>query len=80
MPDILTYIGYVFFLPSCLVGPVFQFRDFEDYINRKGDYDNIPNTLKPALDELGVFVVSLVIYVGTMTFNLWDTVRPQFAN
>lgn len=23
LPDYLTYIGYVFFLPSCLVGPVF---------------------------------------------------------
>lgn len=49
LPDPLTYIGFLFFLPASLVGPCFEFRDFEDYINRKGDYEKIPNTLKPAL-------------------------------
>lgn len=49
LPDYLTYIGYVFFLPACLIGPVFEFRDYEDYLNRKGDYENIPSTIKPAV-------------------------------
>lgn len=37
-PDYLTYMGFVFFLPSALVGPTFEYRDYEDYLNRKGDY------------------------------------------
>lgn len=49
MPDILTYIGYVFFLPACLVGPVYEFKDYYNYLNRKENYANIPNTFMPAM-------------------------------
>ena len=27
-PNYITYLGYVNFLPACLVGPVYEFRDF----------------------------------------------------
>ena len=28
-PNYITYIGYVNFLPACMVGPSFQFKDFD---------------------------------------------------
>lgn len=80
LPDYLTYLGYVFFLPACLIGPVFEFRDFEDYLNQKGDYEKIPSTIRPALLEFRTFIISLAIYVGTMYFDLWHTVKPEFAD
>ena len=39
-------MGCVNFLPACLVGPVYEYRDFEDYLNRVGDYTQIPSPLK----------------------------------
>ncbi len=33
-PNYLTYLGYVNFLPACLVGPVYEYADFDRYLNR----------------------------------------------
>lgn len=49
-PSYITYLGYVNFLPACLVGPVYEYIDFEHYLNRTGDYANIPSTL-PAIGK-----------------------------
>ena len=45
MPNYITYIGYVNFLPACLIGPVYEYRDYEDYLNRVQDYVHIPSPL-----------------------------------
>jgi len=45
-PNYYTYLGYVNFLPACLIGPVYEYRDYEDYLNRVGDYANIPSPIK----------------------------------
>lgn len=34
-------MGYVLFIPSCLVGPVFEFKDFQSYLYRTGIYKDI---------------------------------------
>lgn len=75
LPDFLTYVGFMFFLPASLVGPCFEFRDFDDYINRKGDYEKTPSTLKAVLYEFRTFIISLAIYIGTMHFDIWETVK-----
>lgn len=41
LPSFLHYLGYVQFIPSCLVGPVFEFRDFHDFVHRSGVFQNI---------------------------------------
>lgn len=45
-PSYLSYMGYVNFTPACLVGPVFEYSDYDNYLNRKGDYKSIPNPIK----------------------------------
>lgn len=69
-PEYLTYIGYVFFLPACLVGPVYQYTDFEDYLNRRNDYASIPNTILASIKEFGIFVISIALYLGSSHFNI----------
>lgn len=44
-PNYLTYLGYVNFLPACMVGPSYEYVDFDNYLHRRGDYASIPNTL-----------------------------------
>jgi lysophospholipid acyltransferase len=35
LPALKYFIGYVFFLPATLVGPVFEFKDYQNYLFRK---------------------------------------------
>lgn len=44
-PSYLTYLGYVNFLPACFVGPCFEYADYDNYLHRRGDYIEIPNTV-----------------------------------
>jgi hypothetical protein len=37
----LEYVGFVQFIPSCLVGPVFEFTDFQAYVQRKGIFEDV---------------------------------------
>lgn len=36
-------------MPSCICGPFFEFKDFEDWIELKGSYSNLPPTLWPGI-------------------------------
>lgn len=71
-------MGYVNFLPACLVGPVYEYADFDNYLHRRGDYVSIPSTLSAMLREGGVFLLSLGIYFGTAYFHIDRTVTEEF--
>jgi lysophospholipid acyltransferase len=77
-PNYLTYLGYVNFLPACLVGPVYEYADFDNYLNRRADYASIPSTIPAVFKELGVFFFSLVCYFGLAHFNIDRVVQPEF--
>ena len=38
MPNILEYFSYIYFIPSCVVGPFFEYKDYENFMYKKGDY------------------------------------------
>jgi D-alanyl-lipoteichoic acid acyltransferase DltB (MBOAT superfamily) len=78
-PDILTYCAYVTFLPACLIGPVYEYKDFEDYFKRKGDYTNIPNPLKSMIKESGIFLISLVVFITAETYEIEHILTEEFA-
>lgn len=69
-PNYLTYLGFVNFLPACLVGPSYEYTDFDNYLHRRGDYVSIPNTLIAMVKEFGVFLLALGLYFATAYFNL----------
>lgn len=41
LPSYAEYLGYVMFIPSCLVGPVFEFNGYQHYLYRTGIYKDI---------------------------------------
>ena len=50
LPPYAEYLGYVMFIPSCLVGPVFEFNDYQQYIYKAGIYKDItPGFTMPAI-------------------------------
>ena len=71
---LLTYIGYVSFLPASLVGPVFEYSDYENYLNRTENYKNLPNTFKAMVKEGKIFVLCLLSYIATMKISISETV------
>jgi hypothetical protein len=77
-PNYITYMGYVNFLPACLVGPVYEYADYDNYLHRRGDYASIPNPLSAILREGGVFLLSLVLYFATAHFHIDRVVWPEF--
>ena len=49
MPTVLEIYGYSFFCCGCLCGPFFEFADYKNFIEMKGDYANVPDTIIPSL-------------------------------
>jgi len=38
MPSLFSYCNYIFNLQSSVIGPSFEFKDWDDFINLRGDY------------------------------------------
>ena len=71
-------MGYVNFTPACLVGPVYEYVDYEMYLNREGDYTSIPNTFNPLVKETGIFLFSLGLYFAMAMFPLDYFLSDEF--
>lgn len=55
MPCLLDYLGYMFFCGGCIIGPYYEYKDFDDFINRRDYYGRMKkgSTLVPALIRMG---------------------------
>jgi len=42
-------MSYIFFFPGCVCGPSFDYKDFIDFIDIKGNYEKIPFSVKEFL-------------------------------
>lgn len=45
MPSFLEYSSYIYFYPTCIVGPFIEYMDFINFIDQKGCYSNLKNKL-----------------------------------
>lgn len=41
LPSYAEYLGYAMFIPSCLIGPVFEFNDYQQYLYKTGIYKDV---------------------------------------
>merc|ERR1712159_573773 len=62
-PSILDFLGYVFFYPSTLAGPVFDFNYYLDYIYRRKQYEKIPFKLWPIIEMVLIAFCLMGAYV-----------------
>jgi len=65
LPSFYEYLTYIFFFPCCVCGPSFDYKDFIDFIEEKGNYENVPFSIK----ELAINFLQ-VIYCVVMYFGL----------
>lgn len=66
LPNILEYFSYIYFIPGCVVGPFFEYKDYENFMYNKGDYNcpNKPNRFPIVIKKffLGIlFAIFLII-------------------
>jgi lysophospholipid acyltransferase len=48
-PTLLEFYSYLLSIGSLLSGPCYEFKDYMDYIERRGDWKRIPNPTVPGL-------------------------------
>ena len=46
-PTLLEFYSYLLAIGSLLSGPCYEFKDYMEYINRRGDWRKIPNPIVP---------------------------------
>lgn len=65
MPTLLEVFAYIFYFPSAVVGPSFEFSDFISFVRLEGAYKNIPKNLAfyNAAVELLISFSMMAVYV-----------------
>ncbi len=61
---LLEYFSYIYFYPTCIMGPFIEFADYIDYIRERNDYAKIPDPLKCALSRLSLGFIFCIIYIS----------------
>lgn len=63
MPSFYEFFSYIFFYPSALAGPAFDYCDFDNFMNKTGVYRVIPSTYKETLKKLRNAAVASVMTI-----------------
>jgi len=77
-PSLIEYLSYVFFCCGPIVGPVFEFSDFKNFMELKGNYRTLPRgvkgtaTIMPALTQLGGAFLCLGIHIAAVLLGGFD--------
>ncbi|EPX73246.1 membrane bound O-acyltransferase [Schizosaccharomyces octosporus yFS286] len=89
LPNLFFFLGYVFFFPSVLVGPAFDYVDYEHFITLSMfdtprdpmETQITPHSLKPALGRCWRGVVWLLGFLfGSSLFPLSFLLSSDFAS
>lgn len=81
LPSLLEFLGFLFFTPSFFIGPAVSFKDYLDYTNRIGQFEQIPSTLLPAFKcflESIFFLALFSSYGARITF--WKCLSDEFQS
>jgi lysophospholipid acyltransferase len=80
LPSFMEYMSFIYFYGNTLVGPACEYKDHINFINRQGEYSDIPSTFLGSLGYLLFGFVNLAAVVFfSKTYNSQGTVSPQYA-
>lgn len=83
LPSFFEYCNYVFNIQSSVIGPSFEYKDWDDFLNLRGDFNkmrpfsNYPGAIKRYVEGLLCFVVSSVF---SIYFPYDYVLEPSMAN
>lgn len=79
-PSLLEWIGFIYFLPSFLVGPVLKLDEYQNYARYDTSKD-IPGPIWEQLKILGIksALLGCLTFIGMWKFSLFFTIDPEFS-
>mmetsp|Transcript_38321 Transcript_38321/g.36675 ORF Transcript_38321/g.36675 Transcript_38321/m.36675 type:complete len:202 (+) Transcript_38321:359-964(+) len=79
MPNVLEMFSYTYFCCTCFCGPFYDFADYIKFIEMKGHYHKIPNSIGPTLYNFAKAKMCLVVVMALgPTFYYEHCVTDQF--
>ena len=81
LPNILSYMSYIYFFSGALIGPSFDFIEYRDFIHKRKIYSNIPSSVFQSLKSFlksCVFMVVLVLFASKFPLEYCGT--DDFGN
>jgi hypothetical protein len=82
LPSILEVFSYMYYFPSALMGPSFEFKDYIDYIYLTGDYKDLErkNSMKAGFIELVKAIANIGLNLSLSgIFNMYYCADPDFG-
>jgi hypothetical protein len=62
-----------------MIGPAFEFRDYQKFIAREGPFKNIPSSVIPTLKCVALAIPAMYIFVAySSTLNHYMFAEPDF--
>ncbi|KAL4446431.1 hypothetical protein ABPG74_001172 [Tetrahymena malaccensis] len=81
LPNIFNFFSYINFLGSAIAGPSFDYYEFDNFINLKNGYSNIPHPIMDTFKNLGIGFVYLLITAKILPkFPLKHVITPEYGN
>jgi len=88
LPNLLEYFSYLFSIGNLLSGPCFEAKDYFDYINRRGDWDEskaecrIPSPIVPGLAKFikAIICATVWMYFTSSGLNIDYVEGPVWRN
>lgn len=82
VPNILEYFSYIYFIPSCIVGPFFEYKDYENFMYKKGDYANeyekiIPNKFPVVFKKFLLAILFAVFLIISENISNTDIILDE---
>lgn len=77
--NFLEYFGYIYFYPTALMGPFFEYKDYSDFLSEEADYKEISkhNCLLSSLKSILLAMLFGLVY---LIFKNYSTVNFYFNN
>jgi hypothetical protein len=64
-PSFFDFLSYVFYCGGTISGPFYEYKDFDNFINKKDIYVTIPNTMIPTIKR---FLTAFSNYINNLIY------------
>ena len=79
IPSFFKFMSYCKFLPTAVIGTAIEFKLFDDYMNSKGQFKNIPSSWKKMALDMGEGIIyGLLFILHVVFFPLAEMQSPEF--
>lgn len=80
IPNFSEYLGFIYFYSASVIGPTFNFINYHNFINLKGQYSNLPSRLHSTLKELLYGIVFAVLTAALASrFPLEELISEEYS-